>query len=181
MNKRPTIAVVLGGALEVWSDLNQILTDLPEEPIMIGTNVSGRDYRGKLHHWASFHVELFPHWSAQRAEKGLPPADNYWTVQRNRVPVPIDVRFIKSWGGSSGLVGAQVGLEVADRVVLCGVPLTPSLHYDRLDKGPWLEALKHQAAWSDHFGELHGRVKSMGGWTQELLGVPSPEWINGED
>ena len=76
--------------------------------------------------------------------------------------------------GSSSLLGTKAALFKLgyDKVVLIGCPmdtgniLNKNQSYSIFRKG-WL-----------HFKDsLKGKVKSMSGWTKELLGEPTKEWV----
>lgn len=174
------IALVLGGADCVWRDLIEARRCVGDEPwVIVATNNAGVQYPGEVAHWASFHVELFPKWIAERSALGYAAAACYWSVRRNlRHPIPNvpEHRTVDPWGGSSGLIAAQVGMMVADKVILCGVPMDTRPHFVRGTE--WREALTHQRAWERHRLELLGRVKSMSGWTAQLLGLPTKEWVD---
>jgi hypothetical protein len=63
--------------------------------------------------------------------------------------------------------------------MLAGIPMTSEGgRYD--DKKQWPEAIVQRRAWEAHKPELLGRVKSFSGWTRELLGEPTAEWLRGE-
>lgn len=184
------IAIVLGGAETLWRDFDDARNlfdcyaplDAPE-PIIIATNRAGVDFPVAFDHWATYHQELMPHWISCRLEKDFPFRDDlkYWTVRRQlRSPVNnIDWNLVEPIGGSSGMIGTQVGLEVADRVIICGVPLDPLKHYHSFNKNePWTECDAHRHAWKRRVDEYKPRVRSMSGWTQEMLGGPDREFFN---
>lgn len=172
-------AVVLGGATGVWQELDHARA-LFEPDMVLAVNHAGRDYPGRLDHWATYHADLLPGWIAQRQAAGLAPAGHYWTAiykgQKPRVP-NLPFQFAEVTGGSSGLLGTMCALIAgADRVVLCGVPMDPEReHFHKA--GAWDEALKYRKAWQDELGEIRDRVRSMSGWTADLLGKPTWEWL----
>jgi hypothetical protein len=68
----------------------------------------------------------------------------------------------------------------ADRVVLAGIPLTRQAgHCD--EAGDWRDAEKYRREWQDSADEMRPYVRSMSGWTRELLGEPTSEWLAGGD
>jgi len=88
----------------------------------------------------------------------------------------IDI-VIKDWwkpSGSSTLLGVQAAIQVLgyDRIILCGCPLT-----GKSAKGNGYESFRN--GWEPRRGMLTDRVRSMSGWTAELLGKPTEEWIHG--
>jgi hypothetical protein len=175
-------AVVLGGALGVWDELAEA-RKLCTFDLVIAVNNAGRDFEGRVDHWATLHAAKMPVWVAERERAGHPPAGALWTAtyKGRRLGAKVDLPFetLDWWSGSSGLLGAQVGLHVAGQVVLCGIPMEPwGAHYDK--PGPWREAEKYRKGWRAHMNEMRGGVKSMSGWTAEHLGRPTREWINGQ-
>lgn len=180
-------AVVFGRANGVWSELAEA-QKLCEFDYVVGVGSAGVNYPGFMHAWVSFHDDLFPLWVEKRQEKGYPPAESYWSylpkpsvvVKRHKLPVP--VQRIKGEGGSSGLIATLTALEglKADLVVLAGIPMHPDHgQYDDDGAKPWREAVKHRKAWETAMPRLLGRVKSMSGWTQQVLGAPTKEWLEG--
>lgn len=124
------------------------------------------------------HPDLFPLWIKERAAKGFPPAGRYWHARHRIVPNGIESTPIESWGGSSGLLCVAVAFELnVERIVLAGVPLMKTAkHYDN-DRN-WDEARAYQWAWERRRPQMLGRVKSMSGWTRDLLGGPEGEgWL----
>lgn len=62
--------------------------------------------------------------------------------------------------------------------ILAGVPMQPErAHY--FDNRQWAEATVYHSHWRRYRDRFEGRIKSMSGWTQELLGAPDEEWIRG--
>ena len=75
--------------------------------------------------------------------------------------------------GSSALLGAQAAIKLGYyKIVLCGCPLTGNN-----EKGSPYESFR--VGWTQKKKYLNDRVRSMCGWTQELLGAPTEEWILG--
>lgn len=161
-------ALVLGGARCLGRDVEEA-SRLGGFDVVIACNMAAVEWLGRLDHFATWHPELLPHWTALRKKAGRPDAGAYWTVRGHRAPPGLPMYFVDNWGGSSGLLAAQVALEVADWAVLCGIPLDPEgEHFDR--RGPWPDAMIHRKAWEAHRLDLVDRVRSMSGWTRELLG-----------
>jgi hypothetical protein len=63
-----------------------------------------------------------------------------------------------------------------DRVILCGVPMTGDNHFVR--KVKWNAVSAFTRAWNSHRDEMLPYVRSMsGGWTEQLFGVPTKDWL----
>src|SRR5690606_32827413 len=102
--------------------------------------------------------------------------------KRPTAPSPkIDVIASDRWphldSGSSGLYAVKAMLDLGfDKIVLTGVPMTQGGgHFVRHE--PWDAYDRFRGAWVGALGIIHGPVRSMSGWTAEILGVPSAAWI----
>lgn len=169
MNK---YALVIGSAEGVWDEVERANRLHPFD-CYIAVNFAGVHY-ARVDHWVSFHVDLFPHWISLRTKAGFQPVKSFWTStyqgsQARRTYIKDhEVQLIRCEGGSSGLIGALVGLKLAEKVVLAGIPMDPNRdHFNK--PGAWDEALAYRQAWQMYLPQLKGRVTSMSGWTQELL------------
>lgn len=177
------VALVVGGATCVWDD-HQAALLLFTPDIIVVTNDIGTVYPHEIDAWASYHVDLLINWSQKRLSNGLPPAKELWTTSHIQ-PHPRweHVKRHNQKGGSSGLLSTQVALTKADKVVLAGVPMNPTMAHWR-DKGGrgkvWKEAEKYHKTWLKHIQSDFGdRVRSMSGWTADKLGHPTEEWLHG--
>jgi len=73
--------------------------------------------------------------------------------------------------GSSAIVGSLWALQQGfKKIILCGCPLSGNA----IEGNPY-EAFR--PGWQYHFNKVKGRVKSMSGWTAELLGKPTLDWV----
>jgi hypothetical protein len=84
--------------------------------------------------------------------------------------------------GSSGLFAVKAALEVlgADRVVLAGVPMsTDQRHFNKGE--PWAKGAPYLDAWRIALPFIRDRVRSLSGFTRDLLGAPTPDWLTGRD
>lgn len=182
-------ALVLGGACSVWDEVHELegLAGGSWPGLVIATNDAGASYPGRLHHWVSLHPEKFhpgPEWGdgwvAERGARGHPGGfvtwGGMWRTGRHDGEY-VDRVLPCLAVGSSGFHAVMVALHLGcDRVVMAGIPMDASPHFFDPQK-PWDSPLAHRQAWQDWEGLLRGRVKSMRGWTQELLGTPSEGWL----
>lgn len=170
---------VLGGANCQEADV-AAARELGEPDLVVACNHAGRD-TPRVDHWGSLHPALFPMWIEARAQKGLPPITSFWTTKSKEQVEGIKLQRLQGWGGSSGLFVTEVALKVGGpdpRVILCGIPLLPQYaHYDDPKQKRWNEASLYRPVWTRHRKELLPFVRSMTGWTKELLGAPTKEWI----
>jgi hypothetical protein len=176
MARRPVIALVLGGADSLFDDMEGALR-LVRDPVIVACNNAGFMVE-RLDHWATLHPEELPWREERRRANGYP--DRYVTWTR---PYPSGMkdreaghRTLAGWeGGSSGMFAVGVALEVADRAILCGIPMDTRPHFDRVSG--WETAEKYRDAWREKRSAMQKRARSMSGWTAELLGKPQAEWI----
>lgn len=178
------VAFVLGGAKtlrEDWEKAEGLVTP----HTYIATNETGRDFNGGLPHWCTLHTEKITDWYVDRMlKRGTVDVGQLWTsniktLPRNDYLTPDCFNHVQSWDGSSGLLAITVALHLGyQKIILCGVPLDKKAgHYFSPDE-PWMDAPRYRHAWIKHQDEMHGRVKSMSGWTQALLGAPTKEWLS---
>lgn len=177
------IAFVLGGAECVWADIASARS-LCSPDIVVAVNDIGVDYPDRIDHWVSYHADFLSRWARARTAKGLPDVQHYWTGKGGPTrAAPKDIRTVNAIGGSSGMLAAFAALKVnATKVILCGVPIDAKMaHYHKHKRGAaWTEALKYQKHWKAAAkDEFRDRVRSMSGWTAELLGSPTKEWLEG--
>lgn len=171
------IAICLGGARSVWDDLERARRLVGDaETITIACNFAGITYPGRLDAWATLHPEMFEDWKAQRAELGF-NTDYRAIIHKAKRGVRGEV-VPHGWYGSSGLYMAQVALEAlgADGVILCGVPMEAEgqhIHWP----GEWADADKYRGGFLQAKAD-GANIRSMGGWTAEVLGKPDAEWLD---
>lgn len=173
-------ALVIGAAAGVWEEI-EAAKALAQFDIIVAVKRIGIEYPGEIDHWVSFHPEMFTgeDWLNKRRAKGFPYAKNYWaSIYKGGIRLNISfppLQYVKCSGGASGLIGVRVARRFASKVVLAGIPMVAERgHFNK--QGPWKEADTHRDAWVKAI-ELQDHVKSMSGWTAELLGTPTKEWL----
>jgi len=177
MQRQGGIFAVLGGAPSVWDDLAEVKRLVKAEGQGLGVvacNIAGIEYRGHLHGWATLHPERLHIWSDHR--KGNQDFRAFVGARHSRSP---DAEVIEQrWHGSSGLYAAQVALGAfqAGGVILCGVPMSPEQGHISYPTY-WTGGTSYRRGFIAALPEVGGRLRSMGGWTRELFGAPTPEWI----
>jgi len=175
-------AIVFGSSANALSELEAALRIAPGSPVFC-VNDSLRASPIRAHAFATLHPEKALRFLDGVDVEGLPlftfEAQAYsklpWTIVREK------------WAGSSGLYATQIALEEFgfSRVIVAGVPIDPqsgtayrqAAHKGGIWGGDCGE--RYRRGWARAADKLAGRVRSMSGWTQELLGAPSPEWANG--
>lgn len=163
------IALILGGAPSVWSELAEAQALLNRRHIVVAANLAGIHFAGHLDGWATLHPDLLPDWAAERAgNASFRPFTPDTTPER--------------WPGSSGLYALQVALfEMgATAAILCGVPMDSEAgHFTGRER--WESVTDYRQAFAAALSEIGGRTRSMGGWTRDLFGAPSAAWIAAVD
>lgn len=175
-----TWSLVLGGAECVIEDAEAAIAKFGEPDTIVGVKDIAIEYP-RIDHWATFHLDRIPKEISKRRSLGYKDPESLWTYNNVRYQprVGIPVNYLKVRGGSSGLLGALVGIKVADKAILAGIPMDPKMRHfnDRKRGAPWAEGKNYKRHWDDYVPQMRNRVKSMRGWTMELLGEPSREWL----
>lgn len=168
-------ALILGGASSVWTDSAKAL-DLFRPDLTIAVNDMLGAWLGRLDLFCTLHPEKAERWIRQRRLAGADMDFETWAHARKPNSPTID-RVTPDWGGSSGLFAVKAALECGcDRIVLAGVPMSADgAHF--FDASPWSEAKAYHKAWLNHQAEIALYVRSMSGWTAELLGRPDASWL----
>ena len=174
-----TTALVMGGAKCVYEDIEAALK-LFKPDVIVAVKDIGVTWP-HVDHWVTYHPERLPKELAERRKAGLPDPGKIWSYMRQKKSgIDLPIHVMNTRGGSSGLLGTDVALAVADKVVLCGIPLDPDqVHYRRPKKGGWPPARAYRLAWTEAHPRLKDRVRSMSGWTRKTLGEPTEEWLHG--
>lgn len=172
------LVFVVGGADCVWDDLERA-ERMAEglERVYIAINEIGADLE-QVDHWVTLHPDRLLSWQGRR------PGPKTWVTWTHNDPYDLADRTCPHPGGSS----AGLACEIADtelgaaRIVLIGCPmLARNTHYfDRPQ--PFNEADRFRREWVENglLARWAGRVRSMSGWTQRMMGEPTTEWMRGE-
>jgi hypothetical protein len=176
-------ALVLGGAASVYDDARAAQEIASEAGVtfdlVLAANAIAVHWPTRITHLISLHPEKLAAWQAARRERG--GNDDYLTVTTARPNVrlmPRVDRVSRDWGGSSGLFGVKVALEeMADVIVLAGVPMTRSPHFD--SDAPWRDRDSFVNAWKRWRKHYAANTRSMSGYTQSLLGAPDVAFMTG--
>lgn len=169
----------------VWADLEAALC-LGEFSGVVTCNDVTAAYPGQIDACASLHSAQWPGWLTERQRRGHEaPARVFGHLEASKgkgahvVTDWTEYRFPgQDRSGSSGLFAAKVALIDLgfDKIVFCGVPMTAGQrHY--FDARPWSGASAHTDGWRQALPILRDRARSMSGWSAELLGYPTEEWL----
>lgn len=160
-------ALIIGSGPGVVDDL-WLARQLFTPDLVIGINQAALMH-GPVDLHVTLHPEEFAHRKAARmvAHKMLRGVDEFLEhTARGCVN-----------SGSSGLYAVRVARELKNctRIVLAGVPMTVEPH--DFGGAPWKAARTFQQAWKQSKDQIKPYVRSMSGWTRDLLGAPTPEWL----
>ncbi len=130
----------------------------------------------------SLHPPKTARWLEARRSRGFPPVREVWSDRalsaEESAGVVETIRPFPNYDAAAGSVGffaTRIAQRSCEGVILCGVPMDPNgMHF--LRKKPWPSAIGFRAAWLRRRRDL-GNVRSCSGWTAELLGAPSADWI----
>lgn len=176
------IALCLGGAPSVWSDLEAAEALLAGRPrLIVACNFAGIHYTGHLDAWVTLHPNMFWKWARERERAGR--NTDYRAFAYTGHPTGPQEIVKERWKGSSGLYMAQIALSHlgATGAVLCGVPQDPEAgHY--VTPGPWpgpgMHGDRYRSGFRAAATAIGHQVRSMGGWTAELFGHASDgDWL----
>lgn len=178
-----TWALVLGGAKVVFDEARAAIAQFGEPDQVVAVKDIWMEWP-KVDHVVSYHADRWPKELAKRRKMGFADPPTFWTYKGVRVPRldgidPSRIRYRDTRGGSSGLLGAMVGIAACDRAVLAGIPMDPlQRHFHERKKGnPWTEGKLYKKHWEEYKPQMLGKVKSMSGFTMQLLGAPTKEWV----
>lgn len=175
------ICLVAATARCAWEDIarfKEISNDIQAD--IMAVNLMGFLYPGRVHHWACLHPELFmslePLRKRMRSRLG-----HTWTHSGRSGPGVQFAWGIEKNGGTSTLLAALVAICLGyRRIVLAGAPLSNDGHFydppgefDTYDSRP--VKLEWEAARMDMFQD---RIRAMSGWTKQILGEPTKEWLD---
>lgn len=171
------IAVILGGARCVWDDLRAAKALIGDRPhLIVATNHAGTRYKGDLDAWVSLHPDFFANALPRRVRAGGNAPRLFAPARHSDSPALKAVA--PRWDGSASLYGAQIALKQlkARKVILCGAPLDADAGHIAVP-GPWGHSERYRAGFLAAMSGIDGKVKSMGGWSADLLGQPDAAWF----
>lgn len=181
-------ALVIGCAANVWDEVRRA-QELCTFDRIYCVKLAGVHWTGGRFTWVGLHPEWQEQYAKERAALGhhmdfetvAPPDSELGTAGKGK---KIDRRVSYRYPGmnssaSSGPYGAKVALHDGnDIVIMAGIPMIAGAgHFTRGKEWPQRDAFT--VGFKDYLPHFAGRVRSMSGWTQELLGSPDPAWLNG--
>jgi hypothetical protein len=147
---------------------------------VIAVNRAGLLYQEPIRCWCSIHGVALVDWIEERRQLGCDMNfQAFGNFTRFQDSGSVERWNCPNWGGTSSAYAVDLALKAGwDRVVLCGVPMAgnESLGVDEILAYPTGYEV-YRIGWEKHYDEIKDKVRSMSGWTRELLGEPTEEWL----
>lgn len=126
-----------------------------------------------------YKLQARENWLGRRAAKGLSMPREVWChrTDADSPAITKTLRQVNPGRTSTGYFATQAAMHCGhDRVILCGVPMTMEAgHVVRHQV--WDQVRHFTQVWTDHRTELAPVVRSMSGWTSELFGQPTVDFL----
>jgi hypothetical protein len=173
--------LIVGGASAALDEAESA-RDLGPFDAVMAINDAIALYPAPLDYAVTLHPDKLRGWLDRRAKDQRPGArpelwSDHCVGTGNLEP---DQLTRDSWAGSSGLFAVKVGLiEGFERIVLAGVPMQAARGHIE-DAAPWTDCSSFTSGWHIQRKLLGLFVRSMSGWTAELLGKPTRAWLAGK-
>lgn len=174
-------ALVLGAALCMREDAEAAM-DLAPFDTVIAVKGAVMHWPSRVDVWVTLHPERARADVGKRVRAGLPrPALQVCHEgKRYREEFDLTVPYLfegQTISGSSGLFGVKVALYLKHtRVVLCGVPMQNKA--GKLDQASeWAGEKIYRKGFEQAMPHICNNVRSMSGWTAQLLGKPTTAWL----
>lgn len=170
------IAVVVGGAETVWTEVEQARKLCAEAGQAIQFYITN-DMIAAFPE-SAIGVTLQHHklgkWMDGRIKNGHPPLVEMWCYK----PHSLVTNCAVDEGGSVGMYSARIAQVQHHhrRILLCGVPMIKTFgHFVR--QRPWDACDIFKQAWKRQLPYLKPCVRSFSGWTAQQLGTPDREFV----
>lgn len=173
------IALILGGAPSWEREAKAAAALIGRRHLVVAANLAGIHWRGRLDAHCSLHPERMAEWTADRKARRYPAAARHF-VPGGVHALPWAEKAADRWNASSGGYALQCALfEIgATAAILCGVPMDAEAgHFTRPPGASWEGTADYRRGFEGALRECGGRIRSMGGWTANLFGQPTAEWV----
>lgn len=190
--------LVVGCASGVWDEVKAAQA-LCKFDAVYCVKQAGIHWPGWFDVWATLHPEFMDAYEAERRALHWPAGYEIVAPVKGELGAHgsrgnVNRRVSYRWPGmnssaSSGIYAAKIALEDGfGRVVLTGIPMTVAAgHFlpktrnvrDEVRGHAWNHRDSFMPGFQLAIPHLRGKVKSMSGHTREVLGEPTPEWLEG--
>jgi len=165
--------LITGAAPCVLKDIEDAILMCPSPDYMaIGLSAVDK-YSMPIKYMATYHPAEIP--LIKKRREAINGNTDYIVISHENKPgVDVVEPFIPPSGSSSHL-GALYAIRIGyKKIILCGCPLTGA---SLTRSGAAYETFR--TGWTAKLDKVKPFVRSMSGWTKELLGEPTQEWLNG--
>jgi hypothetical protein len=171
------VALVVGGSnavLEEFQKARMLCDMLPYMTFVCNDMIAVFPY--PIDHAVTLHPDKMQIWMHHRQQAQLPPITRTW-AHRGYAGF---TDHTKDWGGSSGLLCTKIAREQGfTHIILCGVPMTvEDMHFKRGVR--WTAAHGFRRGWDRQIVGLKPFLRSMSGWTKQIFGEPTREWLDAD-
>jgi hypothetical protein len=173
------LALVIGGAKGVIYDLG-VFHSMGHKPdaVVVCNDIGALS--NSFDHWVTLHPENWSIYITQRRLRGLSETSaQLWSPKYSffAYVAPGELNILPDWepSGLTGLYAVKVAKKIgAGKIVLAGVPMDRTGHI--LPSGlHWINERRRES-WLLRRAELTD-VRSMSGWTRQVFGYPTQEWL----
>jgi len=169
------IALAVGGAenvLDEYERMRELCRAAGKSWTTLVCNDTIPIFPDHIDHAVTLHPDKMYLWISNRKKAGFDDVGATWCHR----PYRNFTNDTRDWGGSSGLLCVKIARTLKLRVIMCGIPMTVEGNHV-LRKKHWQAAHGFRRGWSRHAPELKPFVRSPSGWTNELFGAPTEEWL----
>lgn len=185
--KEHNVVLITGDGKTFPSDLEMFLSwGVPHDVMAIGRSIN--HYQGKVLHWANVDGTDSSWWAKNLPLKNdgkLPirhsigKAEGYDIDWEIIDPILWDPEEVL-WHGSTALFAVYISLAIGyEKIVLAGCPLDSKGHFYFADEhyGPRWTPESYQAWFEFARTDESRKVRSLSGYTAQIVGEPSKEWL----
>jgi len=169
--------VVVGCAECVWDDISSV--SFNGKDVLVLSDM-GMFFPGTITHWASCHPNIIVGGKLVRDQRRY-HEDFLSHIPDYAAPKIGDVTWtIPKLAGTSGMFGTLIGIGLGyTKIILAGIPLNRSGHFWNPKIKVKFDKSGIRLSWQQISQKIfNNKVRSLSGWTRELLGSPTEEWLN---
>jgi hypothetical protein len=169
-----SVAVVVGGAMSTMAEYDmatKMCADAGMLPVTFVVNDMIEHFPHHIDHAVTLHPDKLRAWLGRRGNKNKPRC--VWAHKA----CDGATNHTKDWNGSVGLFAVKIARELGhEKILLCGVPMDPKdKHFVR--KVEWAAAKQFKHTWDQRKKEIAPYVRSFSGWTAQILGAPTINFL----
>lgn len=166
--------VILASAWNVWDDWHRFKAVSGKAyswDIMV-INDMGLYFPGRFTHWISLHPSNFSLYRQYCIK-------NCHTHSREPAPFVDYAWYIYNRSGSGGMFALKVATLMGyNKIILCGMPLTNGKRFfDQYNMQHSFDCSTIRDPWKEQKDIFEEFTRSMSGYTKELFGEPTKEWL----